>query len=223
MGIVRSRLHKRKITGGKVKIHRKRMKAELGRLPANTKLGARRVSPVRARGGNFKLRGLRLDTGNFAWPTFAIAQRARILDVVYNATSNELVRTKTLVKNCIVSVDAAPFKLWFTKHFGIELDAARKGAKKGGKDDKKKSAKKSSTAHGPKFDVKKASAALKRKWAFRQKSLKIEKAIEDQLKVGRVLAKITSRPGQTGRADGSLLEGAELQFYTRKLDKKKGK
>lgn len=220
MGIVRSRLHKRKITGGKVKIHRKRMKAELGRLPANTKLGARRVSPVRARGGNFKLRGLRLDTGNFAWSTFAIAQRARILDVVYNATSNELVRTKTLVKNAIVSVDAAPFKLWYAKHYGIDLDVRK--AKKGGKDDKKKSTKKSS-AHAAKFDVKKASASLKRKWAFRQKSLKIEKAIEDQLKLGRVLAKITSRPGQTGRADGSLLEGAELQFYTRKLEKKKGK
>jgi small subunit ribosomal protein S8e len=222
MGIVRSRLHKRKITGGKTKIHRKRMQSELGRLPANTKLGARRVSPVRARGGNFKLRGLRLDTGNFAWSTYAIAQRARILDVVYNATSNELVRTKTLVKNCIVSIDAAPFKLWFAKHFGIDLDASRKVAKKG-KDDKKKSAKKSAVAHAPKFDVKKASAALKRKWAFRQKSLKVEKAIEDQLKLGRVLAKITSRPGQTGRADGALLEGAELQFYSRKLDKKKGK
>lgn len=221
MGIVRSRLHKRKITGGKVKIHRKRMKSELGRLPANTKLGARRVSAVRARGGNFKLRGLRLDTGNFAWSTFAIAQRARILDVVYNATSNELVRTKTLVKNAIVSVDAAPFKLWYAKHYGIDLDVRK--VKKGGKDDKKKSTKKSSAHHTAKFDVKKASASLKRKWAFRQKSLKIEKAIEDQLKLGRVLAKITSRPGQTGRADGALLEGAELQFYTRKLEKKKGK
>jgi small subunit ribosomal protein S8e len=219
MGIVRSRLHKRKVTGGKTKIHRKRMKSELGRLPGNTRLGPRRVSPVRARGGNFKLRGLRLDTGNFAWSTYAVAQRARILDVVYNATSNELVRTKTLVKNAIVSVDAAPFKQWYVKHFGIDLDAARK-VKKVNKDEKKKTVKKATAA---KFDVKKASAALKRKWAFRQKSMKIEKAIEDQLKMGRVLAKITSRPGQTGRADGALLEGPELQFYTRKLEKKKGK
>ena len=28
------------------------------------------------------------------------------MDVVYNATNNELVRTKTLVKNAIVQVDA---------------------------------------------------------------------------------------------------------------------
>jgi len=245
MGIVRSRLHKRKVSGGKTKIHRKRMKSELGRLPAHTKLGARRVSPVRARGGNFKLRGLRLDTGNFAWGTEATAQRARILDVVYNATSNELVRTKTLVKNCIVSIDASPFKLWFAKHFGVDVDDAKKKitAKKLKADAKKakkatpggteqtpvpapetskkvKKAKKAAVA-APKYDVEKASVALKRKWLHRQKTHKIEKAIEDQLKLGRVLARLTSRPGQTGRADGVVLEGAELQFYLKKLEKKK--
>ncbi|RNC50649.1 40S ribosomal protein S8, partial [Trypanosoma cruzi] len=220
MGIVRSRLHKRKITGGKTKIHRKRMKAELGRLPAHTKLGARRVSPVRARGGNFKLRGLRLDTGNFAWGTEAIAQRARILDVVYNATSNELVRTKTLVKNCIVVVDAAPFKLWYAKHYGIDLDAA-KSKKTAQSTTEKKKSKKTSHAMTEKYDVKKASDELKRKWMLRRENHKIEKAVADQLKEGRLLARITSRPGQTARADGALLEGAELQFYLKKLEKKK--
>ena len=219
MGIVRSRLHKRKTSGGKTKIHRKRRVHELGRLPGNTKLGARRVSAVRTRGGNHKVRGLRLDTGNFAWGTEAISQRARILDVVYNATSNELVRTKALVKNCIVSVDAAPFKLWYAKHFGLDLDAAKK--KKAAKNaaSKKKAAKKTATV--AKFDVNKASATMKRKWAFRQKTHKIEKALEDQLKLGRVLCKLSSRPGQTGRADGCVLEGAELQFYMKKMEKKK--
>ena len=220
MGIVRSRLHKRKTSGGKVKIHRKRRKSELGRLPGNTKLGVRRVTSVRARGGNVKQRALRLDTGNFSWGTEACTARARILDVVYNATSNELVRTKTLVKNAIVSVDAAPFKQFFAKHYGIDLDSSSKKAKKATatKADKSKKAKKSAA---PKFNVNKASATLKRKWAFRQKSLKIEKALEDQLKLGRVLCKLTSRPGQVGRADGAILEGAELQFYMKKLEKKK--
>lgn len=218
MGIVRSRLHKRKITGGKVKIHRKRMKSELGRLPANTKLGTRRVTTVRARGGNTKLRALRLDAGNFAWGTQAVAHRARILDVVYNATSNELVRTKTLVKNCVISIDAAPFKLWYAKHFGIDLDAARKSSKASAK---KKVSKKSTHAVVAKYNINKASPALRAKWAKRRKTLKMEKAIEDQLKLGRVLARLTSRPGQTGRADGVLLEGAELQFYLKKLEKKK--
>jgi small subunit ribosomal protein S8e len=219
MGIVRSRLHKRKITGGKTKIHRKRMKSELGRLPANTKLGPKRSTTVRVRGGHNKFRALRLDSGNFSWGTEAVTQKARILDVVYNATSNELVRTKTLVKNCIVSVDAHPFKLWYAKHYGIDFDAARKKAAKS----HSKASKKSTAAAHKTFDMSKASAALRRKWAFRQRTHKIEKAIEDQLKVGRLLARLTSRPGQTGRADGAVLEGAELQFYQRKLDKKKGR
>ena len=34
------------------------------------------------------------------------------MDVVYNASNNELVRTKTLVKNAIVQVDATLFKQW---------------------------------------------------------------------------------------------------------------
>jgi small subunit ribosomal protein S8e len=220
MGIVRSRLHKRKVTGGKRKIHRKKRKHELGRIPASTKLGARRVAPVRTRGGNHKVRALRLDTGNFAWGSEAVSQRARILDVVYNATSNELVRTQTLVKNCIVSVDAAPFKNFFAKQYGIDIDAAKKKNKKTGKTDTKKATKKA-TKDSAKFNVNKASASLKRKWAHRAKTHKIEKAIEDQLKLGRVLARLSTRPGQNGRADGVLLEGAELQFYLKRLEKKK--
>lgn len=219
MGIVRSRLHKRKITGGKTKIHRKRMKAELGRLPANTRLGARRVSPVRARGGNFKLRALRLDTGNFAWGSEAIAQRVRILDVVYNATSNELVRTKTLVKNCIVAVDAAPFKRWYAKHYGIDLDAEKKPSKAAAAAAEKKGKKAAQVAD--KYDVNKASPKLQREWVRRRRNHKVEKAIADQLREGRVLARMTSRPGQSGRADGIVLEGAELQFYLKRLEKRK--
>lgn len=41
---------------------------ELGRQPANTKLSSNvTVRRVRVRGGNYKFRALRLDSGNFAW------------------------------------------------------------------------------------------------------------------------------------------------------------
>ena len=43
------------------------------------------------------------------------------------------------------------------------------------------------------------------------------------LSAGRVLAAISSRPGQCGRADGYILEGKELEFYLRKIKAKKGK
>merc|ERR1739847_237492 len=87
-----------------------------------TKLGSKRVRPVRGRGGNFKWRALRIDGGNFSWGSEALTRKTRVLDVVYNATNNELVRTKIIVKNAIVSIDANPFRQWYLKHYDIELN-----------------------------------------------------------------------------------------------------
>ena len=45
----------------------------------------------------------------------------------------------------------------------------------------------------------------------------LEEAIKRQFNTGRLYAKLTSRPGQCGRADGYVLEGEELDFYVRKM------
>merc|ERR1712168_231597 len=89
-------------------------------------MGAKRIHTVRTRGGNLKYRALRLDSGNYSWGSEAITRKTRILDVIYNASNNELVRTKTLVKNAIVQIDATPFKQWFEAHYAVPL-----GRKKG--------------------------------------------------------------------------------------------
>lgn len=47
--------------------------------------------------------------------------------------------------------------------------------------------------------------------------------LDDQFAVGRLYACISSRPGQCGRCDGYILEGRELEFYLKKLQRKKGK
>lgn len=44
-----------------------------------------------------------------------------------------------------------------------------------------------------------------------------------QIGSGRLLAYISACPGQCGRADGYILEGKELEFYMKKLQRKKGK
>ena len=36
-----------------------------------------------------------------------------------------------------------------------------------------------------------------------------------------MLACVSSRPGQCGRCDGYILEGKELEFYIKKIEKKK--
>ncbi|KAA6378891.1 MAG: putative small subunit ribosomal protein S8e, partial [Streblomastix strix] len=109
MGITRNRIHKRRATSGKQKAWRKKKKYEIGRPPAMTHLGGTRVHQVRCRGGIIKHRALRLESGNFSWGTEVSTRKARILNVVYNASNNELVRMKTLVKGCIIEIDAAPF------------------------------------------------------------------------------------------------------------------
>ena len=73
-----------------------------------------------------KWRALRLDTGNYSWGSEAVTRKTRILDVVYNASNNELVRTQTLVKSAIVQVDAAPFKQWYLQHYAVEIGRKKK-------------------------------------------------------------------------------------------------
>jgi ribosomal protein S8E len=48
------------------------------------------------------------------------------LDVVYNSSNNELVRTQTLVKNAVVQVDAAPFRQWYSQHYGLDIGKKKK-------------------------------------------------------------------------------------------------
>ncbi len=67
-------------------------------MPANTKLVTSSTSVsvrrIRVRGGHFKFRALRLDSGNFSWPSESVTKKVRVLDVNYNASNNELVRRR---------------------------------------------------------------------------------------------------------------------------------
>lgn len=133
-------------------------------------------------------------------------RKTRILDVVYNASNNELVRTKTLVKNAIVQVDAIPFKHWYEAHFGVVI-SKRQGGRAGVQP----------------ASLEGKGEAAKKKLAARQAQRELDPALADALAQGRLLASISSRPGQCGRADGYILEGNELQFYLKKLNAKKSK
>merc|ERR1719223_92574 len=165
-----------------------------------TKLGAPLVKSIRVRGGNEKLRALRLEAGNFSWGTEVCTRHTRILDVVYNASNNELVRTKTLVKNTIVQVDATAFRTWYEQHYGVVLGKKKK--EESGEAKVKKSKK------------------VQKKLKKRREAQDLESHIKDQFNTGRLYACISSRPGQSGRADGYILEGKELDFYLRKIKKK---
>jgi small subunit ribosomal protein S8e len=168
-----------------------------------TKIGEARIHQVRCRGGNIKSRALKLDSGNFSWGTEVCTRKVRVLDVTYNASNNELVRTKTLVKGAIVLVDAHPFKAHYEAHYGVTCGL-----------------KKSAGEGQPSIDLSAVSEKIAAKFKTRQANRTLETALDNQMASGRLLAKITSRPGQTGRCDGIILEGRELQFYQRIMSKK---
>jgi len=268
-------MHKRRHTGARRVPIRSKRKFELGRQAANTKLGEQKIHEVRVRGGHKKFRALKLDHGNMSWAGEAVTRKCRILTVVYNATSNEMVRTNTLVKGCIVQVDSTPFKQWYQKYYGVQLGkkvaepvaakpgeqsvakgaakaatktkeqpkaaakdsgkakaatkdapkAAAKGAK-GAKPEAAKEAKpeptKDAQKEEPKVPTKESDHVIRTRKA-RNKIRVLEPNLADQFNTGRLYAKVASRPGQTGRADGYILEGEELAFYLKKLTHKKKK
>lgn len=204
MGISRDSRHKRRATGGRKANLKKKRLYESGRPAAMTKLGATRVHTVRVRGGNLKYRALRLESGNFSWGSEVATRKTRVLDVVYNASNNELVRTKTLVKNAIVQIDSTPFKAWYEQHYGVKIGVKKNAAKKVETEEEKK-----------------GSHHVQRKVAERQKTRTLDPALDEQFASGRVLACISSRPGQSGRCDGYILEGKELEFYSKMLKRRK--
>ncbi|PWZ32914.1 40S ribosomal protein S8, partial [Zea mays] len=186
---------------------------ELGRQPANTKLSSNEtVRRVHVRGGNAKWRALRLDTCNFSWGSEALICKTHILDVVYNASNNELVRTQTLVKSAIVQVDAAPFKQWYLTHYGVDIDRKKKVhvAKKDDTEGQEGEAIVEET---------KKSNHVQRKIDKRHQYRALDTHIEEKFGSGRLLACISAHPRQCGRADGYILEGKELEFYMKKLQR----
>jgi small subunit ribosomal protein S8e len=190
----------------------------MGRPPSMTKIGEARIHQVRGRGGNLKLRALRLDSGNFSWGTEVCTRKVRVLDVTYNASNNELVRTKTLVKGAVVLIDAHPFKTWYEGHYGVKIGlkkSAAAAASASGGDDAA-----GTTTNQPSVDLTTVSEKIAAKFKKRQADRTLEPALDHQFASGRLYAKITSRPGQTGRCDGYVLEGKELAFYQRMMHKK---
>jgi small subunit ribosomal protein S8e len=82
-------------------------------------------------------------------------------------------------------IDAHPFKTWYEAHYGVKM-----GIKKSGEREQ------------PSEDLAEKSEKVRAKLTDRQKGRTLQPELAQQFASGRILAKITSRPGQTGRVDG---------------------
>lgn len=115
-----------------------------------------------------------MDHGNFAWASEGSTRKTRIIDVVFNASNNELVRTKTLVKNAIIVIDATPFRQWYEAHYILPMGRKRET--------------KAQLAEDPVLSKKRCKSVMA-KYVDRQRFAKVEPALEEQFASGRVLGK----------------------------------
>ena len=106
------------------------------------------------------------------------------------------------MKNAIVQIDATPFRQWYEAHYGVAV-----GKKKKKEEDAE--------------EKKKGSKPVLAKIAARQEGRVLDPNVNSQFDTGRLLACISSRPGQCGRCDGFVLEGKELEFYVKRMARKK--
>lgn len=89
---------------------RKKRNNRAGSQPSGTKIGEKRITAVRVRGGNKKYRALRLEEGHFRFMSTGNIRTAKLMQVVYHPSSNELVRTNTLTKSSVVKISASGFE-----------------------------------------------------------------------------------------------------------------
>merc|ERR1712048_937878 len=107
-------------------------------------------------------------------------------------------------------VDATPFRQFYENHYSKAL-----GRKANWEPTEEEKAAISRAENCGKETAK--------KYADRSKKSAVDADLNNQFLQGKLLAKISSRPGQSGRADGYILEGKELEFYSKKLKTKGGK
>ena len=99
-------LSRRRISGGRYHLYRKKKLRELGGYPAETRIG-----PVdtrkkqRIRGGKHKYRLIMVHYANVFDPKTKQAQRVEIKDLEYNPASRDFTRRRIVTKGAIIETE----------------------------------------------------------------------------------------------------------------------
>ncbi len=95
----------RKVTGGRIRPHRKKRKRELGREPVLTKIGEEERKKVRTKGGGLKVKVVKALFANVYNPKEKKTKKVKILDVVKNEANPQFTRSKIITKGCIIKTE----------------------------------------------------------------------------------------------------------------------
>lgn len=96
---------RKKATGGLYRPIRKKRLYELGRDPALTKLGAKRLVNMRVLGANLKFRLFSADTANIYDPKDKKYKQAKIKTIVENPANRHFVRRNIMTKGAVIETE----------------------------------------------------------------------------------------------------------------------
>ena len=101
----------RKISGGRIRIARKKRRYELGREPVHTHIGDRRIKIVRVRGGNYKIKVLRDTYVNVYNPETGKTEKAKIISVVENPANPHFAQRNIITKGAVVETSIGKVRI----------------------------------------------------------------------------------------------------------------
>ena|SRR3972149_10311712 len=101
----------KKPTGGKIVLHRKKRKYELGNLPVFTTLGKELRRKLRTKGGGEKTKMFSAEFANVLDPKTKAVKKVKILDVLENPANPHYVRRKIITKGTIVKTEAGKARI----------------------------------------------------------------------------------------------------------------
>ncbi len=96
---------KRKPSGGRLRLARKKRKFEVGREKQFTHLGPRKVKMYRTKGANMKARLLTVDTANVIDPKTKTVKKVKILTVKSNPSNPNYVQRNIMTKGATVMTE----------------------------------------------------------------------------------------------------------------------
>ena len=102
---------KRKETGGRLKLARKKRRYELGREQNITVLGEPRHKKVRVRGNNARVRVLSTNVANVTDPETNVTKKVKIKDVLENAANPHYVRRDIITKGAVIETEVGKARI----------------------------------------------------------------------------------------------------------------
>ncbi len=96
---------RRKLSGGLIRQNSSKKKRDMGRYPAETQIGPRKLKNIRTRGGNVKHRILKAEEAIVLDQSTGVSQKVKILNVLENRANREYARRRIITKGCVVDTD----------------------------------------------------------------------------------------------------------------------